>query len=220
MVVGYLLWLGVEHFATYRPHEVALLAAGLGVPGVAALTAVPPEMPVAPARLRFGTSFVMASLIAEFVVTLVVAGGLVVTFVVSLVGRGAPIDVASILLGVIPILVAAGFVLGFRRWPSGDRRFLGVASTATFIVLIPLLLFATVGQGGFIVIPGELAGLVAICFVVNLAGLIGLGSFPAPPGGGARPTPTDDQRRNERGEGQKVARVADEPDVDWSGDGA
>jgi hypothetical protein len=216
VIVGYFLWLGVEHFATYRPHEVALLAAGLALPGMAALTAVPPQR-LAPAGLRFGTSFVMASMIAEFAVTLAVAGGLVLAFVVSLVGPGARID-GTMLLGVIPILVAAGFVLGFQAWPAGDRRFLGVASTATLLVLIPVLIVTVDGLGGLLFFPLELAAVAAICLVVNLLGLIGLFNFP-PPGAG-RPAPPDHQGDEERGEHEQVARVADELDVDRSGDRA
>ena len=217
VIVGYFLWLGVEHFATYRPHEVALLAVGYGIPGMAALTAVPPQR-LAPANVRFGTSFVMASLLAEFAVTVGVAIGLVLTFVLSVVLGGGRFDIGSMLLGVIPIVVAAGFVRGFRRWPSGERWFLGAASGATLLVLIPTLLVTLNGLGGLLVFPLELAAVAAICLVVNLLGLIGLFTFP-PPGPG-RPAPANDQRDEQRGEREQVARVADESDVDRRGDGA
>jgi len=147
VVVGYLLWLGVEHFATYRPHELAVLAAGLGIPGVAALTAVPPGRP-AGAGLRFGTSFVLASMLAELAVTIGVAGWLAVTYVVSIVGRGRPIDLVSLLVGAIPIVVAAGFVLGLRLWPSGNRWFLWAASTATLLFSSRLCSLPSLGWVG------------------------------------------------------------------------
>jgi hypothetical protein len=221
VIAGYCLWLVVENFATYRPHELALLAVGLGIPGIAALTAVPPAKPIVPARLRFGTSFVMAALIAEFAVTVGVASVLIVGFVISAVGRGAIADVFSVLLGLIPILVAAGFVIGFRRWPSGDLRFLGAVSTATLLVFVPLLLFIFTNQGGLIVITVELAAVVVICFVVNLVGLVGLLIFPAPgQPDGPRAAPTDDERHDEGGQGDEVAGVPGELDVDRSGDRA
>jgi len=72
-----------------------------------------------------------------------------------------------------------------------------------------------------ITFEGETALLVGICFVVNLLGLVGLTIFP-PPGrrDGPGPAPTDDQRNEERWERDQIARVAGEPDVDRTGDGA
>lgn len=218
--VGFLGWLAIERFATYRPHEVALLAAGLALPGLAALTAVSPQGPVASARRRFGTSFTMAALLAQFAATAGVAAFLVIGLVVSLVSGRGRLDGGTALLGLIPFAVAAAFMIGFQRWPSGDRRLLGVASTATLLVLIPLLLFVLSGQGGFFVFPVEMAAVLGICFVVNLAGLIGLAIFPPPArvtdAGGA--SPTQDEGDGERGQRDEVARVADEDDVDRTGD--
>lgn len=216
VIVGYLLWLRVDDFGTYRPHELVVLTASLAIPGMAAVTAMPPERPIASASRRFGTSFVMAALIAEFAVTVGVAVGILAAFVLSIATRGGRVDVGPVLLAGLPLLVAVGFVRGFRRWPSGDRRFLGAASTATFLVLLLLMFFTFSGQGGFFIIRLEAAAVVVICFVVNLAGLIGLEIFPPP----ARSDPPDHEGHDERGQREQVAGVADEADVDRGWDRA
>ena len=214
VVVAFLLVLAVIHFATYRPHEVALLVFGFLAPGVAAVTAVPPGGPIASLRLRLGTSFVLASVVAELAVAVAAACYIVLSFVL-LLARGSGGDPTAALVAVVPIVIAVGFVIGLRRWFSdGGRLALGLASGVTLLVLVPPLIFIAGGQGGLTVFPDVTAAMILVCFAVNLLGLIGLVVFPTPADARPRAPHRDRERDEERGEGQQVARIPGEPDLE------